>query len=100
MVSLPEAGIWKKGITHYRASFPGRGSPLRFRFFTDDYKVVYVNGRFVSEASNRSRETILNASYCAGKTCMADIYYVDTGRPKEDFGLWRLDEKNLQSGAV
>lgn len=99
LVSLPEAGIWKKGITRYHASFPGRASALRFRFFTDDYKLVYMNGQFVSEASNRSRETILRAQYCAShETCTADIYYVDTGRPKEDLGLWRLDEdKGLQA---
>ena len=94
LTSLPEAGIWKKGITHYHASFPGRASALRFRFFTDDYKLVYMNGHFVPEASNRAREAILRGQYCANqKTCTADIYYVDTGRPKEDLGLWRLDEK-------
>ena len=94
LTSLPEAGIWKKGITHYHASFPGRASALRFRFFTDDYKLLYMNGQFVPEASNRAREAILRSQYCADqKTCTADIYYVDTGRPKEDLGLWRLDEK-------
>jgi hypothetical protein len=94
LTSLPEAGIWKKGITHYRASFQGRTSALRFRFFSDDYKLVYMNGQFVPEASNRAKEAILRSQYCANqKTCTADIYYVDTGRPKEDLGLWRLDEK-------
>lgn len=99
LVSLPEAGIWKKGITRYRASFPGRASALHLRFFTDDYKLVYMNGQFVPEASNRARESLVLSHYCpAQKTCTADIYYVDTGRPKEDLGLWRLDEKKgLQS---
>jgi hypothetical protein len=94
LASLPEAGILKKGVTHYHATFPGRASALRLRFFTDDYKLVYMNGQFVPEATNRAKEAILRSQYCANqKTCTADIYYVDTGRPKEDLGLWRLDEK-------
>jgi hypothetical protein len=99
LVSLPEAGMWKKGITHYHATFPGRGSALRFRFFTDDYKLVFIDGQFVPEASTRAKETILGSHYCAAeKSCVVDMYYVDTGRPKEDLGLWRLDEqKGLQS---
>ena len=58
-----------------------------------------MNGQFVPEASNRARESLVLSHYCpAQKTCTADIYYVDTGRPKEDLGLWRLDEKKgLQS---
>jgi hypothetical protein len=94
LVSLPEAGIWKKGITHYHAGFTGRGAGLRLRFFTDDFKAVYIDGQFISEASNRAREAFLRPYYCAvQKPCTADIYYVDTGRPKEDLGLWRLDER-------
>jgi len=99
LVSLPEAGIWKKGITHYHATFPAQAGSLRLRFLTDDYKAIYLSGQFVPEASNRAREVFTGSRYCAAqKTCVLDIYYVDTGRPKEDLGLWRLDEKKgLQS---
>ncbi len=101
LVSLPTVGIWEKGITHYSASFPTRDGALRLRFFTDDYRAVYMNGQFVPEASNQAKETMVPARYCANqKTRTLDIYYVDTGRPKEDLGLWRLDElKGLQSVA-
>ncbi|HLV86253.1 MAG TPA: beta-galactosidase [Candidatus Sulfotelmatobacter sp.] len=93
LVSLPELGIWDKGITHYRASFPTQDAMLRLKFFTDDFKAVYVNGKFIPEASNRSIEDVV-LTPCTGQTsCNLDIYYVDTGRPKEDLGLWRLDEK-------
>jgi hypothetical protein len=85
--------IWRKGVTHYRASFPGQDHPLRLGFFTDDYKAVYINGEFVPEASNRVTEALLLAPCVSQSICNADIYYVDTGRPKEDLGLWRLDEK-------
>jgi hypothetical protein len=92
--SLPKLGIWKKGITHYQASFPGRGSMLHFEFFTDDYKAIYLNGKFVAEASNRARDAMAASEYCpASQACNADIYYVDTARPKEDLGLWRMDEE-------
>jgi hypothetical protein len=91
--SLPKLGVWQKGITHYHASFPGRGSMLRFEFFTDDYKAIYLNGKFVAEASNRARDAMAGSEYCpASQACTADIYYVDTARPKEDLGLWRMDE--------
>ena len=92
--SLPKLGIWKKGITHYQASFPGRGSMLHFEFFTDDYKAIYLNGKFVAEASNRARDVMAGSEYCpASQACGVDIYYVDTARPKEDLGLWRMDEE-------
>jgi hypothetical protein len=92
--SLPKLGVWKKGITHYHASFPGRDSMLRFEFFTDDYKAIYLNGKFVAEASNRARDAMAGSEYCpASQACNADIYYVDTARPKEDLGLWRMDEE-------
>ena len=92
--SLPKLGIWKKGITHYQASFPGRGSMLHFEFFTDDYKAIYLNGKFVAEASNRARDAMAGSKYCpASQACGVDIYYVDTARPKEDLGLWRMDEE-------
>jgi hypothetical protein len=97
--SLPKLGIWKKGITHYHANFPARDSMLHFNFFTDDYKAIYLNGKFVHEASNRARDAMAGSEYCAAsQTCTADIYYVDTARPKEDLGLWRMDEeKGLRS---
>ncbi len=77
-------------------SGPRERTPLRF--FTDDYKLVYMNGQFVPEASNRAKETLVVSHYCpAQKTCTADIYYVDTGRPKEDLGLWRWMKKGIQS---
>ena len=92
--SLPKLGVWKKGISHYHASFPGRGSMLHFEFFTDDYKAIYLNGKFVAEASNRARDAMAASEYCpASQACNADIYYVDTARPKEDLGLWRMDEE-------
>jgi len=92
--SLPELGIWKKGVTRYSATLPVRPGAVRLRFFTDDYKSVYVNGKFVPEVSNRAREFFVPTHYCAAKnSCEMEIYYVDTGRPKEDLGLWRLDEK-------
>ena len=93
LVSLPELEIWKKGVTHYRASFSGQGQALRLGFFTDDYKAVYLNGKFVPEASNRATEALLVAPCVPHSNCNVDIYYVDTGRPKEDLGLWRLDER-------
>jgi len=93
LVSLPELDIWKKGVTHYRASFPGRGQAMRLSFFTDDYKAIYINGKFIPEASSRATEALLLAPCPLQSTCNADIFYVDTGRPKEDLGLWRLDEK-------
>ena len=94
LASLPKLGIWKKGITHYHASFPGRDSMLHFEFFTDDYKAIYLNGQFVPEASNRARDAMAGSQYCAAsQTCTADIYYADTARPKEDLGLWRMDEE-------
>ena len=100
-MSLPEAAIWEKGITHYQASFPAQPHPLRLRFFTDDYKAIYIGGQFVPEASNRAEEVVLRSKYCARqKLCALDIYYVDTGRPKEDLGLWRLDEKKGLQSAV
>ena len=94
LASLPKLSIWKKGITHYHASFPGRGSMLHFEFFTGDYKAIYLNGKFVPEASNPAMEAMAGSQYCgANETCTADIYYVDTARPKEDLGLWRMDEE-------
>jgi hypothetical protein len=93
LASLPELEIWKKGVTHYHASFPGQDHALRLEFFTDDYKAVYINGKFVPEASNRATEALLLAPCAPQTTCNVDLYYVDTGRPKEDLGLWRLDEK-------
>lgn len=100
LVSLPELQIWKKGITHYHAAFPALDRPLRLSFFTDDYKSVYVNGKFAAEASNRAQESLL-LNPCAGsRSCVVDIYYVDTGRPKEDLGLWRLDEKKGLASAA
>jgi len=90
--SLSELEVWEKGVAHYHASFPGQDHPLRLTFFTDDYKAVYINGNFSPEASNRATEALLLAP-CATRTCALDIYYLDTGRPKEDLGLWRLDEK-------
>jgi hypothetical protein len=72
---------------------------LRLSFFTDDYKAVYVNGKFASEASNRALESLLLKPCRTDRNCIIDIYYVDAGRPKEDLGLWRLDEKKgLASG--
>lgn len=91
--SLPELNIWKKGVTHYHASFPFQDHPLQMHFFTDDYKAVYANGQFAPEASNRATEGFLRNPCAKQTTCVLDIYYVDTGRPKEDLGLWRLDEK-------
>jgi hypothetical protein len=93
LVSLPELEIREKGVTHYRASLSGQGHRLRLGFFTDDYKAVYLNGRFVPEASNRATEALVASPCLAHSNCDVDIYYVDTGRPKEDLGLWRLDEK-------
>ena len=93
LASLPELEIWKKGVTHYHAGFPGRNQALELSFFTDDYKAVYVNGQFVSEASNRAPDALLLVPCPLESACSLDIYYVDTGRPKEDLGLWRLDEK-------
>ena len=97
--SLPELRIWKKGVTRYSATLPVSPGALRLRFFTDDYKSVYANGQFVGEVSNRAKESFVPARYWATKnSCDMQIYYVDTGRPKEDLGLWRLDEKKgLQS---
>ena len=92
--SLPDLGIWKKGVTRYSAILPVSPGALRVRFFTDDYKSVYVNGQFVPEISNRAKESFVPIHACAAKnSCHMEIYYVDTGRPKEDLGLWRLDEK-------
>jgi hypothetical protein len=94
LASLPKLGVWKKGITHYHTTFPGRGSMLHFEFFTGDYKAIYLNGKFVPEASNPAREAMAGSQYCAAnETCTVDIYYVDTARPKEDLGLWRMDEE-------
>ena len=100
LVSLPELEIWKKGITHYHAAFPAQDRPLRLSFFTDDYKAVYVNGKFAAEASNRAPESLLRKPCATGRNCTIDIYYVDTGRPKEDLGLWRLDEKKGLASAA
>jgi hypothetical protein len=100
LVSLPELQIWKKGITHYHAAFPALDRPLRLSFFTDDYKSVYVNGKFAAEASNRAPRSLLLTPCEAGRNCTIDIYYVDTGRPKEDLGLWRLDEKKGLASAA
>jgi hypothetical protein len=99
LISLPLKGIWKKGITHYAASFPAGGGALSLEFFTNDYKAVYINGQFVSEASNRGKQVLIGSRYFASQTtCTADIYYADTARPKEDLGLWRMDEeKGLRS---
>ena len=92
--SLPEAGIWRKGITRYRANFPAPRNALRLRFFTDDYHAVYANGEFVPEASNSATEVFVGSRYFTSKdTADLDILYVDTGRPKEDLGRWRMDEK-------
>ena len=100
LVSLPELGIWQKGITHYHATMNGQDHALQLKFFTDDYKAVYADGTFSPEASNRATEALVPAPCAAGKTCAIDIYYVDTGRPKEDLGLWRLDEsKGLASAS-
>lgn len=93
VASLPELNIWKKGLTHYDASFPAQDRPLQLDFFTDDYKSVYVNGRFAGEVSNRETRGLLLNPCAKQNICHLDIYYVDTGRPKEDLGLWRLDEK-------
>ena len=68
LASLPKLGIWKKGITHYHASFPGRDSVLHLAFFTDDYKAIYINGQFVPEASNRARDVMAGSQYCAAKS--------------------------------
>ena len=100
LVSLPELEIWKKGITHYHAAFPARDLPLRLAFFADDYRAVYVNGKFAAEASNRALQSLLLRPCVTGQNCMIDIYYVDTGRPKEDLGLWRLDEKKGLASAA
>jgi hypothetical protein len=98
LVSLPELGIWEKGITHYHSTIHGNDHALQLKFFTDDYKAVYINGEFSPEASNRAPEALVPAACSSGKSCSLDIYYVDTGRPKEDLGLWRLDEsKGLAS---
>lgn len=100
LVSLPELQIWKKGITRYHAVFPAQNQPLRLTFFTDDYKAVYVNGKFAPEASNRTTESLLLKPCAMDRNCTLDIYYVDTGRPKEDLGLWRLDEKKGLASAA
>ena len=100
LASLPESQIWKKGITHYHATFPAQDRPLRLTFFTDDYKAVYVNGSFSAEASNRAPESLLLKPCAMDRSCTLDIYYVDTGRPKEDLGLWRLDEKKGLASAA
>jgi Glycosyl hydrolases family 35/Beta-galactosidase, domain 2 len=100
LVSLPELEIWNKGITHYHAAFPARDRPLRLSFFADDYRAVYVNGKFAAEASNRAPQSLLLRPCATGPNCMIDIYYVDTGRPKEDLGLWRLDEKKGLASAA
>ena len=100
LVSLPELGIVQKGITRYHTAIEGQNHALRLQFFTDDYKSVYTNGEFSPQASNRSTDALIPAPCAAGKTCSLDIYYVDTGRPKEDLGLWRLDEsKGLASSS-
>ena len=92
--SLPEAGIWRKGITRYRAGFPVPKNALRLRFFTDDYHAVYANGEFVPEASNNATEVFVDRRYFMSKDkADLEIFYVDTGRPKEDLGRWRMDEK-------
>jgi Beta-galactosidase, domain 2 len=97
LASLPKLGIWKKGITHYHASFPGRDSVLHLAFSTDDYKAIYINGQFVPEASNRAKDVMAGSQYCApddtDPICTVDIYYADTARPKEDLGLRRMDEE-------
>jgi hypothetical protein len=97
--SLPEFEIWKKGVTQYSATLPTGLGSLRLRFFTDDYKAVYLNGNFIQEVSNRAKESFIPSDYCSGQnTSKLEIYYLDTGRPKEDLGLWRMDEdKGLQS---
>jgi hypothetical protein len=98
--SLPELQICKKGITHYHAAFPGLDRPLRLSFFTDDYRAVYVNGKFAAEASNRAPDALLLKPCANDQNCTLDIYYVDTGRPKEDLGLWRLDERKGLAAAA
>jgi hypothetical protein len=92
--SLPAAGVWHKGITRYHASFPGRGKRMRLRFFTDDFHSVWVNGRYAAEASNRALEVwIGSGDFPIPGTADLEIYVADTGRPKEDLGRWRMDEK-------
>lgn len=92
--SLPEPGIWRKGITRYRAGFQAPKTSLRLQFFTDDYHAVYANGAFVPEASNNAPEVFVASRYFTSKdNADLEILYVDTGRPKEDLGRWRMDEK-------
>ena len=81
--SLPKLGIWKKGITHYHASFPGRGSMLHFEFFTDDYKAIYLNGKFVAEASNRARDAMAGSEYCAANQACDGRYLLRRHSPAE-----------------
>jgi hypothetical protein len=98
--ALEDMGAVPYGYVKYRAAFTFNGEPKMFLSTrADDAKKVFVNGKFVAEASNR--ETLIDfplAKYAQPGSNLVEISYELFGAP--NFGEKLGELKGLESAGI